>query len=448
MTHAEADPADARRQALEADPLARHVQPVVQMRVLREDLLHLGVGFVNILRIARQGGPAEGADAAAEKRADIGGHETGEGKGVFQPLFQRDLADVVAIVERGHARVPEIDHRGDMHLHAGAGGFLDGLGIALALVAPLGHRPALRQIAVHGVMRAGLIGDDIGMHAAADQLGEDIGGIAQKGDRLGLARLGPALDHLQRLVQRLGLFIDIAGAQAEIDAVGVAFDREAAGAGHHGRQRLRAAHAAEAAGQNPASLEVAIVMLAACLDKGLVCTLHDALAADIDPAAGGHLAIHRQTLFIELVEMIPSRPMRHDVRVGDQHPRRVLVRLKYAHGLARLHQQRLVLFEILEAGHDGVEIVPCARGAPDAAINDKLMRVLGHIGMQVVHQHAHRRFGHPAFRRDVGAGGGVDVARVLAGIAHALPFSVGARSASLVRMSVRWARRRAALASS
>ena len=32
---AEADPADARRQALEGDALARHVEPVVQMRVVR-----------------------------------------------------------------------------------------------------------------------------------------------------------------------------------------------------------------------------------------------------------------------------------------------------------------------------------------------------------------------------------------------------------------------------
>ena len=48
--------------------------------------------------------------------------------------------------------------------------------------------------------------------------GQDLGGVAEQADRLRLAGLGPALDHRQRLVERLGLLVDIAGAQAEIDA--------------------------------------------------------------------------------------------------------------------------------------------------------------------------------------------------------------------------------------
>src|SRR3546814_7805830 len=71
----EADPADARRQALEADARARHVEPVVELRIVGDQFLHLGVGPVDVLRIAREGGPAEGADAAAEQRADVGRQE-------------------------------------------------------------------------------------------------------------------------------------------------------------------------------------------------------------------------------------------------------------------------------------------------------------------------------------------------------------------------------------
>jgi hypothetical protein len=41
---AEADPADPRRQALEGDALARHVEPAVQVRIVGDQLLHLGVG--------------------------------------------------------------------------------------------------------------------------------------------------------------------------------------------------------------------------------------------------------------------------------------------------------------------------------------------------------------------------------------------------------------------
>ncbi len=100
---AEADPADARRQPLEGDALARHVEPLVQVGVLREQLLHLRVGGVDVLRVAAQRAPAEWADAPAEQRPDIGRHEARKGEGVLQPLLLGNLADVVAIVEHRHA---------------------------------------------------------------------------------------------------------------------------------------------------------------------------------------------------------------------------------------------------------------------------------------------------------------------------------------------------------
>src|SRR6266436_2963819 len=69
---AEAEPADACRQSLELDLLARHVEPVVEMAVAGDEFLDPRVGAVDVLRLAREGTPAERADAAAEQRADIG----------------------------------------------------------------------------------------------------------------------------------------------------------------------------------------------------------------------------------------------------------------------------------------------------------------------------------------------------------------------------------------
>ena len=263
------------------------------MRVLSEDFLHLGVGLVDILRIARQRRPAEGADAAAEQRADVGGHETGEVESVLQPFLQRHLADVVAIVDRGDARGVEIDHCLHLHLHRGTGGFFDGFGIALTFLAPFAHRPALRQVAVHRVMGRGLVGHDIGADPAFHQFGKDICRIAQKRHGLRLARGSPAVDHRQRFLKAVGLFIDIAGAQAEIDAVGIALHRQTAGPGHDRGQRLRAAHAAQAPGEDPFAFEITAIVLAARLDEGLIGALDDALAADVDPRSGGHLTVHR-----------------------------------------------------------------------------------------------------------------------------------------------------------
>ena len=114
MPLAQAQPADARRQALERDALARHVEPAVQMRVVGEELLHLAVGRVDVLRVARQRDPAERPLALAEQRPDVRRHEAREGERVGHALVERDLADVVAVVERRHALRVEGEHRLDV----------------------------------------------------------------------------------------------------------------------------------------------------------------------------------------------------------------------------------------------------------------------------------------------------------------------------------------------
>ena len=191
---------------------------------------------------------------------------------------------------------------------------------------------------------------------------------------------------------------------------------------HHRGERLRAAHAAEARGEQPAARQAAAIMLAAHFDEGFVGALHDALAADIDPAARGHLTVHHQPFAIELGEMLPIRPLRHEVRIGEQHARRVAVGAEHPDGLARLDQQRLVVIQPLQRLDDLVIAFPVARGAADAAIDDQFVRRLGDVGMQVVHQHPHRRFGEPAFRGDVGAGRGADHAAVVE-TGHFCPFA-------------------------
>ena len=71
------------------------------------------------------------------------------------------------------------------------------LRIAFALRLPFGERPALRQIAVDRIVRRGLIGDDIGPHAAADKLRKNLRRVAEHADRERLSLAAGALDHLQ-----------------------------------------------------------------------------------------------------------------------------------------------------------------------------------------------------------------------------------------------------------
>ena len=297
-------------------------------------------------------------------------------------------------------------------------------GVALAPFLPFGQRPAGRQVAVQRIVGAGLVGHGIGPHAALYQFRVYFRGVAEQADRNRRLRGRGLADHGQRFVQIGRLPVQIARLEPHLDPARPALDREHRGAGHGRGQRLGAAHAAEPAGQDPAAGEVAAVMLPAHLDEGLVGALNDALAADIDPRPGGHLAEHHQSGPVQFVEFLQCRPVGHEVGVGDQHPGRIAMRAEDADRLARLDQQRLVRLEVPQRTHDAVVALPVARRPADAAIDHEFLRPLRDLGIQIVHQHAHRRFGQPALAAQLATvrradfAGVVEAARSCRAVAH------------------------------
>ena len=212
----------------------------------------------------------------------------------------------------------------------------------------------------------------------------------------------------QRVVDVARLFVHVAGTQAEVDAALLAFDVQRAGTGQRGGQRLGAAHAAEAGGEDPAAGQVVVVVLAAGFDEGFEGALHDALATDVDPAAGGHLAVHEQAIAVQFVEVVPVGPFRYQVGVGNQHARGVGVGLEHAHRLAGLHQQGFVFVQLFEAGQDLVEALPVTRRTADTAVHHQTLRVFRHVRVQVVLDHAEGRFGDPVLAMQVAAVRGTD----------------------------------------
>ena len=310
----------------------------------------------------------------------------------------------------------EVEHRPDLERHQLLGRPLDARGVGGLTRLPLVERPAGRQIAVQRIVGGGLVGDQVGQHAAAHELRKDLGRVAEQADREGAPLHAAALDHRQRLVEVGRHPVEVAGLEPALDPARPAFDREQRGPGHGRRQRLGAAHAAETAGQDPFAREIAAIVLPAGLDEGLVGALDDPLAADVDPGARGHLAVHHQALTIEGVELVPGRPMRDQVGVGDQHARRVGMGPEHADRLARLDAEGLVVAQRLERLDQHVVAAPVARRPADAAVDHQLFRALGDLGIEVVHQHPQRRLGLPAPGVELGAARRPDLALVVASV--------------------------------
>ena len=184
-----AQPADARRQALERHALLGHADPARERLVLREELEHGLVGALDVRRITGQRHPAERALALAEQRPDEGGHEAREVEGVGDAGGLRLGADVVAVVEGDGAGRLEREHGPHVVGH-GRHGARDvrRRDRRSRRAAASVERQARRHVAVERVVGGRLVGDDVEALAPAHQLRLDLGGVADKRDRCRRAR--------------------------------------------------------------------------------------------------------------------------------------------------------------------------------------------------------------------------------------------------------------------
>ncbi len=273
----------------------------------------------------------------------------------------------------------------------------------------VGVRQAVGNITVELVVGRGLVGQDIRRDAAPHELGQDIGGVAQQGDREGLPFLHGRVGQAQGLVEVVGHRVDVARLEPALDPVRIDLDHDGHAVVHGHGQRLGPAHAAEPGRQRQLALERAAEMFPAHGRERLVRALQDALRADIDPAAGRHLAVHGEAQRFEPPELVPVGPVRHDHGVGDEDPGRLGVGLEHGHRFARLDDEGLVVLELLQAGHDGPVGLPVAGRFAGAAVDDELGRLLGHLRVQVVHEHPQGAFLRPALGQQAGTPGGPDV---------------------------------------
>ena len=375
--------------------------------LLGEGLEHRVVGHRDVRRIARERRPAERSRAATEERPDELGHETRDLERLAHAAEVGHLAaQVVAVVEGDRAPRLQREHRLDVRAHRVEHRRLVPLGILLPHHRGRLERVSTGDVAEAQVVRRRLVGDDVGRDAAAHELGHDVGDVADEPDReRGALRL--RIEHqLQRLVEVRLQPVAVPLLHPAADALGIHVDTEEGGAVHGRGERLRATHAAESAGDDQPPGERAAEVLPRALGEGLVGALQDPLRADVDPAAGRHLAVHREPHRLEAAELVPGGPARHQVRVGDEDPRRLVVGAKDADRLAALHQQGLVVAEPAQGLDDLLEAGPVACRLAAAAVDDQVLGALGHRRIEVVLQHPEGGLLVPAAAGDDRAAGG------------------------------------------
>ena len=281
-------------------------------------------------------------------------------------------------------------------------------GVAPAQLGRLVEAAARGDVPQPEIVRRGLVGHHIGADAAPHQLGQHLGDVAHQAHRERPALPLRVLHQSERAVE-VGLQpVAVAGVHPPADPGLVHVHAQAGGAVHRGGQRLGAAHPAEPAGHHQPALQRAAEVLPGALGEGLVRALEDPLGPDVDPRAGGHLPVHREAQGLEPAELLPGGPAGHEVGVGDQHPGRLGVGAKHAHGLPALHQQGLVVLQPPQGGDQPLVRGPVAGGLAAAAVHHQLLRTLGDRRIQVVHQHAQGGLLVPALTGEGGPGGRVD----------------------------------------
>ena len=248
-------------------------------------------------------------------------------------------------------------------------------------------------------MRARLVREDVGRHLERDQALEQVDDVARHSDGARDPTFLPVERLVDRLVDVLDHHVEVARVEPLLDPRAIHVGAEEDACVHRRGQRLRATHAAQAAAHDEPVLQRPAEVPRGRRGERLVGALQDALRADVDPRAGRHLPEHDLVLGFELAEVLPRGPLPDQVRVGDEHARRLRRRLEHADGFSRLHEQRLVRFEAPQRRDDELEALPIARRLAAAAVHDEVRGILGHLGIEVVHQHAQRGFRRPRLAR-------------------------------------------------
>src|SRR3569832_1682762 len=116
-TLAVTEPADTRRQSLKVHTIARQTQPAIQRAIVRKHLQREIVSLANVLWITRQRHPAKRSFPFAEERANVLRHEARYLKCILATRVEREIANVVAVIDSDRSHALQRDHCFDVSRH-------------------------------------------------------------------------------------------------------------------------------------------------------------------------------------------------------------------------------------------------------------------------------------------------------------------------------------------
>ena len=170
--------------------------------------------------------PAKRSAPFAKERTNVGGHEAGKIVGVFHALLESERANVVAVVECDGAQLLQREHAFDVPGDRFERALAIRLRIVVAKLGGLLDVEPLRNVAAQRIVRAGLVGQQIGDDAAAREFRNHVGAIADQADGRGFALADGILQDAQRLVEIVDHHVAVAGLHAPLDAFGIDVDAE------------------------------------------------------------------------------------------------------------------------------------------------------------------------------------------------------------------------------
>ena len=180
-----------------------------------------------------------------------------------------------------------------------------------------------------------------------------------------------------------------------VSCVCVGFCNDACCASDGGCFGLSARHAAETTGDEGHTRKISVVVEAkveaGCVKQGNGGAVDNALGADVHVGASRHLTVLCYAKSIHSLVILLARMVWNHHAVGHHHSGCIGMRRKQAQGVARIHDECLVISHLAKVLHDEAILRPILEHCSVSTVGDEFMWKLCNSRVKVVVNHQHDR---------------------------------------------------------